>query len=319
MKLNMFAAACLAAFAVQALAQDKYPSRPVQVMVPVTVGTTADIVARMYTDRLPQKLGQPFIVQNRQGAGGVIATQLVAKSAADGYTLMLANSQHSVNPGLQENLPYDTLRDFAGIALVGEAPALVVVNPKLGVRTLKEFIDLAKAKPGTINYASAGIGSATHMSGAYFAGRAGVNMVHVPYKSSSDVVADMLSGRVESVFPPTAFLLSQIRDGRLLALGVSTLEPMRSPLEVPAIASQIPGFEYATWYGFIAPAKTPAPVMEQLVRAIREIAEDKEVKDKYAAQGINLRVLALREFDTYIKADIDKLAPMIKQVGARAN
>ena len=325
MKTRLLAAGAIAAVSLGApsfgtFAQEKYPSRPVQVLVPVSSGTTADIVARMYTDRLSQRLGQQFVVLNRQGAGGTIATQALAKAAPDGYTVMLANSQHSVNPGLLDNLPYDSARDFSGVALVGEAPTLIVVSPKVGAKTLKEFIAIAKQKPGALNYASAGIGSATHMAGAYFASSAGIQLVHVPYKSSSDIIADMLAGRIEAVFAPTAFLLAQVREGKLLGLGISSPQGIRSPIEVPSVSeAAIPGYEYATWYGFIASSKAPVQVLEPLSRAIREISEEKDVKDKYASQGINPRVITLREFDAYIKADMDKLAPIIKAVGAKAN
>jgi tripartite-type tricarboxylate transporter receptor subunit TctC len=303
-----------------ATAQDKYPNKPVQMLVPLSTGTTVDIIARMYADKLSKRLGQSVIVQNRPGAGGTIAAQATAKSAPDGYTILMVNTQHSVNPALYRNLPYDTLRDFSGIAMVAESPALVYVNPGLGVRTLPEFIALAKQKPGTINYGSAGIGTATHLGGAYFASRAGIELVHVPYKITSDLVADILTGRIQATFSPIAFLLAQVREGKLLALAVTSGERVALLPDVPTVSeSGILGYESSTWYGFVAPTNTPRTVLEQLARAMRQITDEKEVQDRYAAQGIVPRSVILEDFDVFIRADVDKLGPLIKAIGAKAD
>jgi tripartite-type tricarboxylate transporter receptor subunit TctC len=318
--LRLVLALWLSLLCAAAAAQSDYPNRPIQMIVPLSTGTTVDILARMYADRLTQRLAQSVLVQNRPGAGGTIAAQSVAKAAPDGYTLLMVNSQHSINPALYASLPYDTLRDFSGVALVAESPALVYVNPQLGVRTLAEFIALARQKPGTINYGSAGIGTATHLGGAYFAGRAGVDLVHVPYKITSDLVADILTGRIQATFSPIAFLLPQVREGRLLALAVTSRERVAVLPEVPTVSeSGIPGYESSTWYGFIAPARTPRPILEQLARALQQTSEEKETRDKFAAQGIVARDVALETFDAYIRADVEKLAPLIKSIGARAN
>jgi tripartite-type tricarboxylate transporter receptor subunit TctC len=320
---NIFLAALLAALAAGAIpagAQERYPAKPIQLIVALATATTADILARMYAEKLTGSLGQPVVVQNRPGAGGSIASQAVATAAPDGYTLLMTNSAHSINPALYNNLPYDTLRDFVGIAIVAESPALVVVNPQLGARTLKEFIAAARQKPGVINYGSAGVGTATHLAGAYFASQAGIDLTHVPYKTSPDLIADLLTGRIQATFVPPAFLLSQIREGKLLALGVSTAEPMRAPLAVPSVREAAGvDYEYGTWYGLLAPARTPVPVLEALNRAIQRVAEDKDVREKYVAQGVVPRNVSLREFDAFIKADMDKLGPLVKASGARGN
>ena len=315
----------LAALACGATAQpqnsgDGYPTRPIKVIVPLSPGTTTDIVARTVAERLSARLGQPVVVENRQGAGGLVAAQAALSSAPDGYTILMVNSQHVINPAVYKTLPYDTLRDFTGVALVAEAPTMVVVTPKLGVRTLKEFIALAKQKPDAINYASSGVGSQTHLAGAYFASQAGISMVHVPYKASSEVVSDILAGRVQATFAPAAFLLGPVRDGKLLALAVTTKSPMRTPIEVPSVSdAAIPGFEYATWFGFVVPARVPAQVVERLARAMQNVAEEEEVKAKFQAQGIVSRTLGSREFDAYMKADMDRLSPIIKAAGVTAN
>ena len=321
MRLKAVCSMLLAALlACAANAQDKYPSKPVQVVVALAAATATDIIARMYSEKLAERLGQPVVVQNRPGAGGSIAAQAVATAAPDGYTILFINSAHSINPALYSNLPYDTLRDFAGIAIVAESPALVVVNPQLGARTLKEFIALAKQKPGVINYGSAGLGTATHLAGAYFASRAGVDLVHVPYKTSPDLITDLLASRIHATFVPPAFLLSQIREGKLLALGVSTAEPMRAPLQVPSVreAANV-DYEYGTWYGFLAPAKTPVPILQQLSRLLQRVSEDKDIREKSLAQGVVTRNVVLRDFDAFIKADMDKLGPLVRASGARAN
>jgi tripartite-type tricarboxylate transporter receptor subunit TctC len=299
-------------------AADVWPVKPVSIVVPISTGSTVDIVARLFADRLSQRLGQTFVVQNRPGAGGTIAAQTVAKAPADGYTIMLVNSQHAINPSLYTSLPYDTARDFAGVVLVAQSPALVVVNPVLGVRNLREFIALARERPGFINYGSAGIGTATHLAGALFANRAGVELVHVPYKAMSDLIADVVTGRTQVTFVPTAFLLSQIREGKLQALAVTSREALKAPLEVPSAGeSGLPGFEYVTWYGFIAHARTPRPVITQLASTIRSIATSPEMREALAAQGLEARDTALGDFDALIRADLDKIAPLMKAIGTR--
>src|SRR5215472_10538352 len=227
MKPMKFATVVLAAamaVGAPAAAQEQYPSRMITVAVPLTAGTTIDILARLYAESLSKRFGQQVIVANRPGAGGLIAAQAVATAPADGYTVLLANSGHAILGTLNKNLPFDPIGDFAGVSLIGDAPTLVNVAPSLGVRTLTEFVDLAKAKPGTINYGSAGIGTATHLAGAYFASRTGTELVHVPYTVSSTIIADLLGGRIHVTFAPAAFTLPLLQDGRLLALAVAADE-----------------------------------------------------------------------------------------------
>ena len=295
-------------------AQDRYPTRPVTLVSPQSPGTTMDVLARLYAEKLSARFGASFVVSNRPGAGGLIAAQAVATALPDGYTLAVANSGHAILGALNKNLPFDPVRDFAGISMIGETPALVVVTPALGVRTLKDFVDLAKTKPGTINYSSAGIGSATHIAGAYFAYRAGIKMVHSPYRSGSEGIADMLAGRVEAVFAPAVFTLPMLRDGKLLALGVSSSTPLREPIEVPSARSANVDYEYSTWYGFLAPARTPTSVLEALSRAISEISEDPEFKAKLLAQGITPNAKPLAAFDAHIRDDMERLRPVLETI-----
>ncbi len=277
-----------------------------------------DILARLYAESLAQRLGQQVIVANRPGAGGLVGAQALASAPADGYTVLLANSGHAILGTLNKNLPFDPVGDFAGVALIGEAPTLINVAPSLGVRTLREFVDLAKAKPGTINYGSAGIGTATHLAGAYFGLQTGTQLVHVPYTVSSTIIADLLGGRIHATFAPAAFTLPLLQDGRLLALAVADDEPIREPVAVPTAVSAGVDYRNATWYGFLAPAKTPPAVLRALHDAIAEAGKDPELQAKIRVQGITPRNIGLGDFDLHIRKDMARLAPLLATI-ARSN
>lgn len=310
----------LALCATQVHAQDAapYPNRPLKLVVPLTPGTTTDLVAREFADRMARKLGQPVVVDNKPGAGGIIAAQAVAKSAPDGYTILLINSQHAINPAAYDAMPYDTLRDFTGIALIGDAPAVIAVPSALGVRNLGEFIALAKKRPGEINYGSSGIGSQTHLAGAYFATQAGVAMTHVPYRSSSEVTADLITNRIQSVFTPPAFVLGQIREGKLQALAVTGPERLSLLRDVPTTTEAgLPAYQFATWFGFVAPSKVPPQIVSQLARTMKAVLDDPTLRQKFADQGITPRFLMLQEFDAYIKSEMDRLGPIVKASGVQ--
>jgi tripartite-type tricarboxylate transporter receptor subunit TctC len=300
-----------------AAAQEHYPSRLITVVVPLTAGTTIDILARLFAESLSKRFGQQVIVANRPGAGGLIAAQAVATAPADGYTV-LANSGHAILGTLNKNLPFDPIGDFAAVSLIGDTPTLVTVAPSLGVRSLTEFVALAKAKPGAINYGSAGVGTATHLAGMYFAAQTGTDLVHVPYTVSSTIIADLLGGRIHVTFAPPAFTLPLLQDGRLLALAVAANEPIREPIAVPTALAAHVDYQNATWYGFLAPAKTPAPVLQTLHDAIVAVGGEPELKEKIRAQGITPRSIGLRDFDAHIRNDMDRLEPLLRTI-ARSN
>ena len=297
-----------------ARAQDHYPSRLITVIAPITAGTTIDILARLYADRLSKRFGQQVVVVNRPGAGGLIAAQAVASSPPDGYTLIFVNSGHTILGALNKNLPFDPVRDFAGVSLVGEAPTIVTVPPALDVSNLKEFVARAKARPGTINYGSAGIGTATHLAGAYFALKTDTDLVHIPYTVSATIIADMLGGRIQASFVPAAFVLPLLQDGRLRALAVSAKEPVTDPIRIPTALSQGIDYQNATWYGILAPAKTPKSVLQSLSQAISEVGKDPELQAKIRAQGIDPRDIELEKFDLHIQADMARLDPLLKAI-----
>jgi tripartite-type tricarboxylate transporter receptor subunit TctC len=298
-------------------AEDQYPSRVITIVAPITAGTTIDILARLYADRLSAKLGQQVVVLNRPGAGGLIGAQAVATAPADGYTLLFANSGHAILGTLNKNLPFDPVRDFSGVALVGEAPTIVTVAPSLGVSNLKDFVALAKSKPGEVNYGSAGIGTATHLAGAYFALKTGTDMVHVPYTVSATIIADLLGGRIQASFVPAAFVQQLLADGRLRALAVSSKEPVTEPLAIPTALSQGVDYLNATWYGILASAKTPKPILNKLSEAISEVGKDPELQAKIRAQAIEPRDVPLEKFDQSILADMARLDPLLKAIAEK--
>jgi len=306
--LSMLLALCVH----NAVAQDNYPNKPIQMISPLSAGTALDALARLYADKLSKLFGQSVIVQNRPGAGGVIGTQSTLTSAPDGYTIMMTNSAHSINPWVMPSLPYDSVKDFSGIGMVADAPAVVVINPLLKMRTLADFIRLAKEKPGTINYGSAGIGTSTHLAAASFAEKFGINLVHVPYKNGSDLRSDLYSGRIQAVFAPPAYVLPQIKEGKLYALGASTLEDLKEPLAVPSIAKTMGvNYEYSTWYGIVASSMVPAPILEKLARAVTQVSRDPDVIEVMRSNGVGPRNIPLREFDAFIKSDIEAVRRLV--------
>src|SRR5215217_1592099 len=297
-----------------ALGQERFPSKSITIITPITAGTTIDILARLFADGLSKKFGQQVIVLNRPGAGGIIAAQALLSAPADGHTILLANSGHVIQVSLNKQLPFDPLNDFSGISLIGVAPAVLNVSPALGVHSLQEFVQLAKDKPGALHYGSAGIGTATHLAGAYFGLQTGTNLVHVPYTVSSSIIADLLGGRIQASFSPAAFTLPLLQDGKLRGLAIAADEPLREPIQIPTAVSQNVDYKFATWYGLLASAKTPKPILQTLNEAIAEVGNDPETRAKILAQGIAPQQVGLGEFDSYIRKDMDRLAPVMKTI-----
>jgi tripartite-type tricarboxylate transporter receptor subunit TctC len=298
-----------------ARADDRYPSRPITIVVPLTPGTAIDIQARLYADGLAKKFGYQAVVINRAGAGTLIGAETVANATPDGYTVLLTNSAHAILGAMNRNLPFDPVADFAGIAMVAQAPTVVAVPPSLGVSDLQGFIARAKAKPGTLNYGSAGIGTATHIAGAYFAYKTGTDLVHVPYTVSQTILTDMLSGNIQATFAPQAFVLPMLQDKRLLALAVADDEPVREPIVIPTARSAGVDYVNATWYGFLAPAKTPRAVLQTLHDAIVEVGKDPDIQAKIKQQGFAPANIGLTDFDAHIRGDMARLAPILAKLG----
>jgi len=315
MNLRRFTAAALLllaslAVAPHARAQEQFPARPITLVAPISPGTAIDILARLYADRLSQILGQSVVVLNKPGAGGIVGAEFVAGANADGYTVLFANSGHSILGLLNKSLRFDPINDFAGVIQVGAAPAIAVVPPKLGVADLKAFVALAKAKPGQLNYGSAGIGTSTHLAGAYFAAQTGIDIVHIPYTVSLNILSDMLSGQIQASFVPLAFALGHLQNGSLRALGVGADDPIVEPVNIPTAISQGVDYRYTTWYGILAPAKTPAAVRKRLADAIAKAGEDAGLRKKVEQQGIVPQTRMLEAFDSYVAEDVRRLAPL---------
>jgi tripartite-type tricarboxylate transporter receptor subunit TctC len=314
---RLIAAALFALLTVPGHAAEQFPSRQIALVVPLTPGTTIDILARLYADKLGGLLGQQIVVLNKPGAGGIVGAESVATAAADGYTLLFGNSGHSILGLLNKNLAFDPIKDFAGVSMIGAAPAIVVVPSALGISDLNAFIALAKAKPGQLNYGSAGVGTATHLAGAYFAAQTSIKIVHVPYTLSSNIISDMLSGAIQASFDPLAFVLSFLQNGSLRALAVGADESVTEPIRILSAISQGVDYHFATWYGILAPAKTPKPVMRTLSDAIAAASRDGELQAKIKAQGIKPDIVALDAFDSYIDGDLARLAPLVKSIAEK--
>jgi tripartite-type tricarboxylate transporter receptor subunit TctC len=314
----------LAAFAVAAgngaVAQQNFPSKPVRMVVGFSAGSATDILARTVGQKMSESWGEQVVVDNRPSAGGTIAGGLVHNAIADGYTLLVVSNGHAVNATLYSKLPYDTIKDFAGVSLLANIPNVLVVSPSLGARSTRELIALAKSRPGQINYASAGIGSGTHLTGEMFKLMAGLDVVHVPYKGTPEALTETLSGRVQYFFAPIVAATTFVRDGRLLALAVST--PTRSPVlpDVPSVAeSALPGFDSALWVGLLAPARTPRAIIDKLNQEVVRILKLPDVAERLKALGADPAPTAPEFFDKYIKSEVEKLGKVVKASGARVD
>ncbi|MBS0338172.1 MAG: tripartite tricarboxylate transporter substrate binding protein [Proteobacteria bacterium] len=305
-------------FAAQAQ-EAKFPSKPIKVLVPFSPGALTDVIARIYAEKLTQRLGQAVIVENRPGSGGVLASQAMLAAPADGYTLQMVSSSHAVNPTLYAKLPYDTVRDIAGVALVASSPSVVVVSADLGAKSLKDLISIARQQPGKLNYGSAGVGAATHLVGEYLRSQAQIDIVHIPYKGVQEAVAEVMAGRIQIAFPPIALAMNQMRAGKVVGLAVTSAERSALIPDVPtAQESGLPGFEYSIWYALVAPARVPRPILEQVAKEVQQVGALPDVREKMISQGLIPKAVVLHEFDTYIQAEIDKLGKLIRASGAKA-
>jgi tripartite-type tricarboxylate transporter receptor subunit TctC len=307
----------LAAFAFAALAQD-YPSRPVRIVVPFAAGGPADVYARFLAQRLQDSFGQPFVVENRPGGGSVIGTEIVAKSAPDGYTLLLMSNTHTVNESLMPGKPFQLLRDFAAVAPINYSDLVLVVNPAVPARSLQEFIALAKAQPGKLNYASSGPGTPYHMAGELFKAMAGLDIVHVPYKESSGARTGVLGGQVEMMFDAVTVMNEHVKAGKVRALATSGKARSGVMPDVPTVAEAgVPGYEAVIWLGLMAPKSTPPAVVNRLNAEVTKIVARPDVQAEWAKQGAVAMTMTPATFDRYLADDIVKWERIVKLSGAR--
>ena len=290
-----------------------YPTKPVRIIVPFAAGGPADIYARAIGQKLQDSLGQTFVIDDRPGAGAVIGTDAAAKTPADGYTLLMMSNTHTVNESLLKIKPYDLLRDFTPVAAVNYSDLVMVVHPSVQASTLKEFIDLAKAKPGTLNYASSGPGTPYHMAGELFKSMAGVDVVHVPYKGSAGARTDVMGGQVQMMFDAVTTMTPLVRSGRLRALGTTGLARSRVLADVPTVAEAgVPQYEATIWLGIMAPAGTPKAIVDKLNAEINKVLANTEVKDAWGKQGAITMSMSPEQFGKHLRADIEKWARIVK-------
>ena len=312
----MFGAA-LAAGAMYASAQT-FPVKPVHITVPFTPGSATDISARAMQQKLSEFWGQPVIIENRPGAGGTIGSGQVARAAPDGYTLLVQASGYAAAPAIYAKLPYDPAKDFTDVTAVAGQATVLVVAPSSGFKTLGELLAAARAKPGTINFASAGSGSGTHLNGEKFKGMAGIDVVHIPYKGTPEALTDTIAGRVTYYFSPIAAALPHIRDGKLVPLAVSTATRTSLLPDAPTVAEAgVPNFNFNLWTGMFAPAGTPPEIVDKIAKDIQRAWADPEVKARLAKIGLEPMPMTPAEFKAFVKAEMDDATRVLQAAGVK--
>jgi tripartite-type tricarboxylate transporter receptor subunit TctC len=311
--------ATIAAFSIAACthAQD-YPVKPIRMIVPYSPGGPVDIVGRLTAQKLTDELKQQVIVDNRAGGGGNIAVETVARSMADGYTLLFgSNGTNAINPGLYKNLAVDPVKDLVAIDMVAASPMILVTHPSLAANSVKEFVALAKSRPGTLNYASAGSGSTSHLAGELFKSMTGINIVHVPYKGAGPGLTDLVGGQVQFMLTAISSTLPHVKSGRLKALAVSSEKRMALLPELPALNEEIPGYEVSTWYGMFAPVQMQKRHVDKLNQALVKIVSTADMRQRLAALGAEPVTLSPEQFALTVRKEIAKWAKVIKDSGAR--
>jgi len=308
-----------AVVATASFAQASYPTKPIKFVVPFTAGSGTDLIARTVGDVMSKSMGQPVVIENKPGAGGTVGAAQVARSEADGYTILIHSSGHALNPAIYPSLPYDTVKDLTGVTPLAALPNVLVVSPQRGWKTVSDMVAAAKAKPGQLNYASAGVGSATHMNAEKFKLQAGFDAVHVPFKGTPEALSDVVGGRNDWFFAPLSSALPLVKDGKLQALAVSTSQ--RSPA-LPAVPTTVeagvPGSDYTFWVGMIVPAATPAPVVRRLHEDVGKALASAEVKERLSKLGADPMPMAPEAFNAYIRAEMESAAKIAKAANLKA-
>src|SRR5438477_9074585 len=312
--------ALLLAFASAASPAQSYPARAVKIIVPFGVGGPADLYARFIGAKLQEALGQPIVVEDRPGGGSIVGTEAVAKSPADGYTLLVMSNTHTVNETLIPKKPFELMRDFAPITGINSSDLLMVIHPSVPANNLKEFIAYAKSKPGALNYASSGPGTPYHMAGELLKSMAGVDIVHVPHKGSDQARTAILGGQVQMMFDAITTMAGQARAGKVKALGTTGKSRSSVMPEVPTIAEAgVPGYEATIWLGLMAPSDTPRPVLEKLNAEVNKIINAPDVKETWAKQGAVPMGMPVDEFGKFLREDIAKWAKLVKATGMKVD
>ncbi len=312
--------AALALSMIQPAAAQDYPARQVRLIVPFGAGGPADVYARVIAQHLAEEMKQTFIVENRPGAGSIIGTDAVAKSAPDGYTLLVMSNTHTTNESLVPNKPFQLMRDFVPVAPMNYSDLIMVVHPSVPAKDLKEFIALAKGKPGELNYASSGPGTPYHMAGELYKAMSGSNIVHVPHKASGEARSAVMGGHVQMMFDAITTMASNVAAGQVRALGTTGAKRSALTPDVPTVAEAgVPGYEATIWLGVMAPAGTPKDIVDKLNAGINKVIARPDVKDAWAKQGAVPMAMTPAEFDKYLQSDIEKWANVVKSAGIKPN
>ena len=309
-------AACALLAAADTLAQDGFPSRPIRILCGFGVGGGTDVVARVIGQKMADNWGQGVVVDNRTGAGGIIASEILARATPDGHSLIIVAVGHAFAAAYYKKLPYDTLKDFAGVSSVSDAANVLVVAPQIKVKTMRELIDYNKARPGQVNFASAGISSAAYINAELFNQAAGVKPVHVPYKTMPDALTNIIAGNVQFVFSSVSSAVALIKANRLTALAVSTKNRSPALPEVQTMSEAgMPGFDFSVWYGLLAPAGTPKAVKDKLAKEVGRILTLPDVKERLLTLGATPRPGTPEEFDRLIRSEVARMVKLISDVG----
>ena len=319
MKTRLWLIALSVAFSAPALAQQDYPNKPVRLITPAAQGGTTDLLARIFGQKLSEVFGHQVVVDNRASAAGVIAGQLTAQAAPDGYTLLLAYHQHTVNAALNPSLPYHPVNDFTPITQLTSAGLMLVVNPKAPVNNLAEFVAWTRNFQGALNFGSAGIGSGGHLAGELYKLMAGVKAEHIPYKGAGPAMADLIAGQYHFNFSGLQGSQVQVRAGRLRAIAVTTPKRLPSNPELPTVAEALPGFEVVGWYGVIGPANMPRPLVKRLHEELVKALNLPDVRSRIEGDGSQPVGSSPEEFRRFMHADLDKWAKLVKESGAKLN
>ena len=309
-------AVALALAPVPAAAQ-AWPAKPVKLIAPFGAGSVLDTMMRAMQNELSVALGQPIVIESRPGAGGTVGTAAVAKSPADGYTLLIAANSHNINGAVYSNLPYHPLKDFTAVASVGVTGYIMMVSAAVPAKTVGEFIQLARSKPGMV-YPSAGRGSATHLSMALLVGTAGIDMLHVPFKSTGDAVLEVMSGRGQAMIGANIAIMPYVNDNRVRIIGVTSATRSKFLPEVPTLAeSGLPGYEFDSWLGLLAPVATPRDIVERMNTVVGKLLRNPEVLDRLAKQGIEPRALTVDQMNKMLAVDFERMAKVVRIAGAK--
>ncbi len=313
----LFSALALALPSLPANAQT-WPAKPLRVIVPVGAGSTTDIIPRVVFEQLGPQLGQNIIVENRTGAGGTIGSGMVARAEPDGYTILAHGSAHTIAPALYSSLPYHPARDFAAVVSLGISPVVLVVSPAKGFKTARDLATMAKAKPGTFNFSSVGLGSATHLSAERFRFSAGIEVAHIPYKGGAEAMLEAMAGRVEFFFGPVGIVLPNVREGKLAALAVNSSKRSAALPDVPTTAEA--GFadaEYPIWFALFFPAKTPREIVDKLNRETLKALQAPKLRDRLAQLGLDPMIMSPQELDAHVQKEITLNAALVKAIGIK--